>query len=166
MITLFVFMALSRGTFSTLSPVMAAQQVERKRRESIDQFSAFPKEVNNIPALNAVVHKVTEAPKKPSNPRRHSDNLYHIMGESEIHRYDTPPKVIPGQYNSLGIELQNEVLQRKLEDISLQQQSQTQQEVPVLNKMSRKASLENLRQKDNITIKNRKRSSTSPSAIE
>ncbi|KAI9486057.1 MAG: hypothetical protein EXX96DRAFT_547530 [Benjaminiella poitrasii] len=37
MIALFVFMALSRGTFNTLSPVMAAQQEEIKRRESIDQ---------------------------------------------------------------------------------------------------------------------------------
>ncbi|KAI8979672.1 hypothetical protein BDF20DRAFT_524389 [Mycotypha africana] len=39
MVSLFVFMALSRGTFSPLSPVMAAQQEERKRRESIDLSS-------------------------------------------------------------------------------------------------------------------------------
>lgn len=170
MITLFVFMALSRGTFSALSPVMAAQQEERKRRESIDQSSALTKEAMDIllnnPTANTVVQKIIEAPKKPSNPRRHSDNPYHIMGESEIHKHDTPLKIVPGKYDSLGIELQNEVLQRRLGDILLQQQSQVEQEVPLLSKASRKASLENLRQKDDTSIKNRKRSSTSPSAIE
>lgn len=163
-------MALSRGTFSTLSPVMAAQQEERKRRESIDQSSALSKEAMNTlmnrSTVNVVAQKTTEPPKKPGNPRRHSDNPYHIMGESEIHKDDTPPKLMPGQYDSLGIELQNDVLQRKLGDIFLQQQSQKEQDVPILKKTSRKASLENLRQKDDTTVKNRKRSSTSPSAIE
>lgn len=35
-ITLFVFVALSRGTLSILSPIMEAQAQERKRRESAD----------------------------------------------------------------------------------------------------------------------------------
>ncbi|KAI8384291.1 UNC-like C-terminal-domain-containing protein [Radiomyces spectabilis] len=37
-ISLFVFMALSRGTFNTLSPIMVAQAEERKRRASADQI--------------------------------------------------------------------------------------------------------------------------------
>lgn len=38
-ITLFVFVALSRGTLSILSPIMEAQAQERKRRESADHPS-------------------------------------------------------------------------------------------------------------------------------
>lgn len=158
MITLFVFMALSRGTFSTLSPVMAAQQEERKRRESIDQSSVLSKETMDI--LLNTEKPIIEKPKKPSNPRRHSDYPYHIMGEGEIHKNDTQNTTT---YSSLGIELQNDVLQRKLDILS---QQQIEQQVPLLNKASRKASLENLRQKDETNIKNRKRSCTSPSAIE
>ncbi|KAI7905103.1 UNC-like C-terminal-domain-containing protein [Cokeromyces recurvatus] len=47
MIALFVFIALSRGTFNTLSPVMAAQYEERKRRESVDQLSKETVDSNN-----------------------------------------------------------------------------------------------------------------------
>jgi len=101
MITLFVFMALSRVTFSTLSPVMAAQHEERKRRESIDQSSSLSKEALEIlqkssdnstdaivPSIKAtiteepkpsIIRKLSEIPKKPNNPRRHSDSPYHIM---------------------------------------------------------------------------------------
>ncbi|KAI8049325.1 UNC-like C-terminal-domain-containing protein [Thamnidium elegans] len=144
MITLFVFMALSRGTFSTLSPVMAAQQEERKRRESIDHSSSS-KEIVDL--LLETPTKL-EAPKKPNNPRRHSDYPYHIMGEGEIHKNNTLMN------NSLGIELQSDNIL-------------SEQKVPLLNRSSRKTSLENLGTKDeSSSIKNRKRSCTSPSVIE
>lgn len=176
MITLFVFMALSRGTFSTLSPVMAAQQVERKRRESIDQSSSLSKEtleilqkssdnstdaiVPSIPGTITeepkppVIRKLSEIPKKPNNPRRHSDSPYHIMGN--IYNEDDVPQ--NPSYESLGIELQNELLHKRLDDLSQQQQ---QQQGPLLNSTSKKSSLENFTD-NSSTIKNRKRSSTSP----
>jgi hypothetical protein len=207
MITLFVFMALSRGTFSTLSPVMAAQQEERKRRASIDQSSTLSKETMDVLLNNGktssntattsgsttvkttstttattediklTVPKISETPKKPNNPRRHSGNLYHIMTESEFNmpargaaatrsrgssnaandsRHDTPPPhknlSINTNYESLGTELQNEALQKKLGDVLLQQQEQEkrekeeekeEQEVPLLSNASRRPSLDN-----------------------
>jgi hypothetical protein len=194
MITLFVFMALSRGTFSTLSPVMAAQQVERKRRESIDQSSAIVinsidntsnntiKSMNadDVKLANTATQKTSETPKKPNNPRRHTDNLYHIINDREINipsaprsrglsnaatTNDTQPSnrlSRNASFEKLGIDLQNEVLQKKLGDIYLQQQEE--QQVPLLSgSASRKPSFDNLA---DSTIKNRKRSSTSPSAIE
>lgn len=223
MITLFVFMALSRGTFSTLSPVMAAQQEERKRRESIDQSSTLSKEsmdvISNTSKSNGAANtsnttlasvsasakntststmteevkpksKISETPKKPNNPRRHSDNLYHIMTESEINlpaarsrgssnaneSHNTPPKTlsINTNYEALGIELQNEVLQKKLGDVLLQQQQkekeEQEQEVPLLSNAYCKASLDNLEKQqtkmNEASVHNRKRSSTNPSAIE
>lgn len=54
-ITLFVFMALSRGNLSILSPIMEAQAQERKRRESFDQMAPIAKD--NLlapPSLDAV----------------------------------------------------------------------------------------------------------------
>ncbi|KAL7311679.1 hypothetical protein PS15m_009412 [Mucor circinelloides] len=173
MITLFVFMALSRGTFSTLSPVMAAQQEERKRRESIDQSSSLSKEtldilqkssdsatdatVPSIPTTiteepkPSIIRKLSELPKKPSNPRRHSDSPYHIMASAS----EEEDMFQKSSYESLGIELHNELLHKKLDDLSQQQQR------PALNNTSRKSSLENLRESASM-IKNRKRSSTSP----
>ncbi|KAL9546876.1 hypothetical protein MBANPS3_006439 [Mucor bainieri] len=180
MVTLFVFMALSRGTFSTLSPVMAAQQEERKRRESIDQSSSLSKETLDIlqkssdsaadatvPSLPtpiteepkpSIIRKLSELPKKPNNPRRHSDSPYHTMAtaskEDGISRKSS--------YESLGIELHNDLLHKKLDDLS-QQQQQQQQKRPTLQKTaSRKSSLENLKEENASVIKNRKRSSTSP----
>ncbi|KAF1800451.1 UNC-like C-terminal-domain-containing protein [Mucor lusitanicus] len=172
MVTLFVFMALSRGTFSTLSPVMAAQQEERKRRESIDQSSSLSKETLDIlqkssdsatdatvPSIPeepkpSIIRKLSELPKKPSNPRRHSDSPYHTMG-TVSKEDDMSPK---SSYESLGIELHNDLLHKKLDDLSQQQQKQR----PLLNNdTSRKSSLENLKESASI-IKNRKRSSTSP----
>lgn len=41
-ITMFVFVALSRGTLSILSPIMEAQAQERKRRESSDHPTVPP----------------------------------------------------------------------------------------------------------------------------
>ncbi|KAG1103759.1 hypothetical protein G6F42_017183 [Rhizopus arrhizus] len=177
MITLFVFMALSRGTFSTLSPVMAAQQEERKRRESIDQSSSLSKEtldilqkssdsatdatVPSIPTTiteepkPSIIRKLSELPKKPSNPRRHSDSPYHTMAAAS----EEDDMFQKSSYESLGIELHNELLHKKLDDLSQQQQQQQQR--PALNNTSRKSSLENLRESASM-IKNRKRSSTSP----
>lgn len=192
MITLFVFMALSRGTFSTLSPVMAAQQVERKRRESIDHSSlASNTPVENInsskPSLPSTLHedtkptntatqKSTENLRKPSNPRRHTDNIYHFLNDTESHpssvsRSRGLSDAATREGNSsqhagterLGIDLQNEVLQKKLGDIYLQQQEE--QQVPLLSKNKlRKLSYDD--SIDATPVKNRKRSSTSPSAIE
>ncbi|CEP11317.1 hypothetical protein [Parasitella parasitica] len=153
MIVLFVFMALSRGTFSTLSPVMAAQREERKRRESIDQSSNLSKEVLDmvqkttdrasdatVPSTStataeepnhSVIQKVNGLPKMPKNPRRHSDSPYHTMKTSDDNPEDVVRKL---NYESLGIEIQNELLHKKLDDLSHQ-----------LNNTSRKSSLENLR---------------------
>ncbi|KAK4512910.1 NAD(P)-bd_dom domain-containing protein [Mucor velutinosus] len=177
MITLFVFMALSRGTFSTLSPVMAAQQEERKRRESIDQSSGLSKETLDIlqrssdnatdatvpsmptpiteePKLS-IMRKLSELPKKPSNPRRHSDSPYHIMATAS----NDDGMSRKSSYESLGIEIHNELLHKRLDDLS--QQQQQQQRPPLSNDTCRKSSLENLKESASI-IKNRKRSSTSP----
>lgn len=170
-------MALSRGTFSTLSPVMAAQQEERKRRESIDQSSSLSKETLDIlqkssdSATDALVpsmpttiteepkpstiRKVSELPKKPNNPRRHSDSPYHTMATAS--KDDGMSQ--KSSYESLGIELHNELLHKKLDDLSQQQQ----QRPPLNSDLSRKSSLENLKESTSI-IKNRKRSSTSPSS--
>lgn len=172
-------MALSRGTFSTLSPVMAAQQEERKRRESIDQSSSLSKEtldilqkssdsatdatVPSIPTTiteepkPSTIRKVSELPKKPNNPRRHSDSPYHTMATTS--KDDGMSQ--KSSYESLGIELHNELLHKKLDDLS--QQQQQQQRPPLNNDLSRKSSLENLKESASI-IKNRKRSSTSPSS--
>jgi hypothetical protein len=211
MITLFVFMALSRGTFSTLSPVMAAQQEERKRRESIDQSSASIKEaldialdntsnipsslpnnnitttkanasaagatdttINLIPGVNpstssnnnasentipVITRKLNEIPKKPKNPRRHSDSPYHIV-ENTLYA--------DKNYGSLGIEIQNDALHKKLSDILIQQQQneqdQIEQVVPSSLEMNRSLVDEFNRNTDTPTmVKTRKRSSTSPS---
>ncbi|KAI8641175.1 UNC-like C-terminal-domain-containing protein [Parasitella parasitica] len=169
MITLFVFMALSRGTFSTLSPVMAAQQEERKRRESIDQSSAVSKEILDIvqkatdkttdatvpssPAATTedpkslIIRRLNEIPKKPNNPRRHSDSPYHTMKIRDSNQVDVVQK---SNYASLGIEIQNELLHKKLDDLSHQ-----------LNNTSRKSSLEDLKESFSVA-KTRERSSTSP----
>ncbi|GAN11072.1 conserved hypothetical protein [Mucor ambiguus] len=164
-------------TFNTLSPVMAAQQEERKRRESIDQSSSLSKETLDIlqkssnsatdatvpTALTeeskpSIIRKLSELPKKPNNPRRHSDSPYHTMAatskEDGISRKSS--------YESLGIELHNELLHKKLDDLSQQQQQQQQQRPALHNITSRKSSLENLKEESASIIKNRKRSSTSP----
>lgn len=214
-------MALSRGTFSTLSPVMAAQQEERKRRESIDQSSAVVKEAldvslendsnnrknipgsltnnnnttasaanttytagsagtainptilhtNSTPAeastsstnsaenvsedvVSVIAQKLNETPKKPNNPRRHSDSPYHIMGNT----FSTNES-----YESLGIELQNDVLQKRLGDILMQQQKE--QEVPSSSSKNDIKVEDCFNRENDITtiVRNRKRSSTSPS---
>lgn len=103
----FVYMALSGGTFHTLSPVVAAQQKERKRRESLssrtkgmldslienrmkkpetekwlDENKLFLI-LNNSSKPNTRKESTTPN-KKPANPRRHSDSPYHTMGEINI----------------------------------------------------------------------------------
>lgn len=191
MITLFVFMALSRGTFSTLSPVMAAQQVERKRRESIDHSSIVsntPAENSNtskssstahedIKPTNTTVQKTNETLKKPSNPRRHTDNIYHFMNDVDsrasptsrsrgLSDAATAKEGSQSQHAGCekhGIDPQNEVLQKKLGDIYLQQQEE--QQVPLLSKSEAKESSHD-GPTDATPVKNRKRSSTSPSALD
>lgn len=184
-------MALSRGTFSTLSPVMAAQQVERKRRESIDHSSIVsntPAENSNtskssstahedIKPTNTTVQKTNETLKKPSNPRRHTDNIYHFMNDVDsrasptsrsrgLSDAATAKEGSQSQHAGCekhGIDPQNEVLQKKLGDIYLQQQEE--QQVPLLSKSEAKESSHD-GPTDATPVKNRKRSSTSPSALD
>ncbi|KAI8976075.1 hypothetical protein BDB01DRAFT_804420, partial [Pilobolus umbonatus] len=96
-IGLFVFMSLSRGTFSILSPVMAAQQEERKRRESADntsiskETSVFNQADSTVPEITtprAPTSTIMDSPNNemvlghnpiPYNRRRHSDNICHLI---------------------------------------------------------------------------------------
>ncbi|KAI8385812.1 UNC-like C-terminal-domain-containing protein [Blakeslea trispora] len=143
MIILFVFMALSRGTFNILSPVVAAQQEQRNRRQSIGresldamlrQLRPIKKPVAPSTTINTVIETV---PKKPKNPRRHSDSPYHTMPlDNHSSSQITGPE--------------NEALHLKLDQAFLQQEAR-EQTVPLID-MS-----ENM-------IKNRKRSSTSPTS--
>ncbi|RCH98881.1 hypothetical protein CU098_007582, partial [Rhizopus stolonifer] len=168
MIILFVFMALSRGTFSTLSPVVAAQQEQRKRRQSIDPslglppkdaFDALLRELEPIKKPTSSQNEPPSIqkqdillPKKPKNLRRHSDSPYHTMKESDLNIFssNTVPVLNKQQFTMDD----SEELQRKLSQIFIQQQEQT---VPHANTISQPPSIEG-----SCLIKNRKRSSTSP----
>jgi hypothetical protein len=124
MITIFVFMALSRGTFSALSPVMAAQQEERKRRESIGSKT------------DAVVVEDAVVPEKPRNPRRHSDSPYHTMSEIDLRKstrnsrtnsIDKEPRQLSRHASNDSIKATNELLQKKLDDLLLEQEQESRQ---------------------------------------
>ncbi|KAI8150382.1 UNC-like C-terminal-domain-containing protein [Fennellomyces sp. T-0311] len=72
-IMLFVFVALSRGTLSILSPIMEAQARERKRRESADAQPAdpvVPKKPISPPALAVSPESFTTSPER--RPRGNS----------------------------------------------------------------------------------------------
>jgi hypothetical protein len=109
-------------------------------------------------AAPVIARKLNEIPKKPKNPRRHSDSPYHTMGNT-LSANDS--------YESLGIELQNDVLQKRLSEILIQQQKkekEIEQEVPSLSKINRSLVEDGLHRDNGATtvVKNRKRSSTSP----
>jgi hypothetical protein len=125
MITLFVFMALSRGTFSTLSPVMAAREEDRKKRQSANQAAALlstishslkPKKAPNIPPI------IT----KPENPRRHSDDPYFTMNLLEQRPRAVSTSV--EKHEGLCIDLEPELLSHKLNNVLKQQTNE--QRVP------------------------------------
>jgi hypothetical protein len=188
--TVFVFMALSRGTFSTLSPVVAAQQQERKRRESLssrtkvaldslienNRSRSFQKKTTAVvpnlmdeQKLFLFLNKSKEAtPKKPNNPRRHSDSPYHTMKNTDI-----PPSAVEkptishtsatshgerktpnksrqlsrnASNESINTNLQSDILYKKLDDLVVEQRRQESQNP--LTKRSRHSSLENLKFKD------------------
>lgn len=109
MIALFVFMALSRGTFSALSPVMAAQHEERKRRESVDAV---------VPAMA---------------PRRHSDSPFHdeprtsntrSRKSSNAKTTTNPSRNLSRHDSNDSMKATNDLLlQKKLDDLLLEQQN-------------------------------------------
>lgn len=192
MIGFFVYMALSRGTFSTLSPVVAAQQQERKRRESLSSKtkialdSLIENRMKTIPRksdavvpnpidenkLYAFLNKSKETtPKKPSNPRRHSDSPYHTMKNIDMHVPTTTaeksgkptisrqssdndrktPKSRQLSRNasneSINNNLQSDVLYQKLDDLVVEQRRQETQN-PLRIGKSFHSSLENLKSRE------------------
>ncbi|KAI8879483.1 hypothetical protein K501DRAFT_336031 [Backusella circina FSU 941] len=143
MITLFVFMALSRGTFSTLSPVMAAREEERKKRQSANQAAALLSTISH--SLKPNKNKTKDLPSivtKPENPRRHSDDPYFIMDLEEkrpralstsskrsLEKSEEDAILSKQSYKGLNIDLEPELLSHKLNDVLKQQMDE--QRVPL-----------------------------------
>jgi type IV secretory pathway VirB10-like protein len=154
-ITIFVFMALSQGTFSALSPIMAAQQKERRRREAIDQSAALlnavkkslrPQQTRNEKKSNP--SPPSPPPIKPTNPRRHSDNPYYFMNLQDQNT-PSPKKSKYPSYEALGIDVENNknVFSYNLDSNLLNQKLLQEQEEGMMKENKKLLEMTNLRKR-------------------